>query len=79
MEVSRQVVGFRKRNFYSTEKRDESLGETGLRLPPRAFPTAAVWFDLPSHKRVASGLLRRHSCGSGNLSTRIYSLGRQRE
>lgn len=47
VEVSRQVVGFRKRNFYSAEKRNESLGETGLRLPPHVFPTAAVWFDLP--------------------------------
>ena len=47
VEVSRQVVGFRKRNFYSAERRDESLGETGLRLPPFVFPTTAVWFDLP--------------------------------
>ena len=47
VEVSRQVVGFRKRDFYSAERRGESLGETGLRLPPHVFPTTAVWFDLP--------------------------------
>ena len=43
VEVSSQVVGYRKREIYS----DEDLGEEPLDLPPQKFHTMAVWFDLP--------------------------------
>ena len=49
VEVSRQVIGYRKRPLYDgSQRRGDSLSETALQLPARVFSTAAVWFDLPS-------------------------------
>lgn len=48
VEVSRQVIGFRKRGFYSDDGPDAELGEELLDLPKRDFRTVAVWFDLPA-------------------------------
>ncbi len=48
VEVSRQVVGFRKRGFYSEGARDDDLGDELLDLPTKVFRTIAFWFDLPS-------------------------------
>ena len=51
VEVSRQVVGFRKRGFYAANAADEDagdgLGDELLDLPKHVFRTVAVWFDLP--------------------------------
>ena len=48
VEVSRQVIGYRKRPLYDgSQRRGDSLSETMLQLPARVFSTAAVWFDLP--------------------------------
>ena len=46
VEVSRRVVGYRKRGLYS-ERPDDDLGDELLDLPPWEFRTMAVWFDLP--------------------------------
>ena len=43
VEVSTQVVSFKKRAHFS----DEVLGEETLDLPPNRFSTVALWFDLP--------------------------------
>lgn len=48
VEVSRQVVGYRKRGFHAYSRADVDLGDEPLNLPPRQFRTAAVWFDLPA-------------------------------
>jgi len=48
VDVSRHVIGYRRRPLYDgSQRRGDSLGETALQLPARAFSTAAVWFDLP--------------------------------
>jgi DEAD/DEAH box helicase domain-containing protein len=43
VEVTEQVVGYRKKQLFS----DSVLGEEDLDLPPRSFVTAALWFDVP--------------------------------
>ena len=48
VEVSRQVIGYRKRGFYSANSGEDDLGEELLDLPARVFRTAAFWFDLPA-------------------------------
>ena len=47
VEVSRQVIGYRKRGFYSADAAAENLGDELLDLPSRVFRTIALWFDLP--------------------------------
>jgi DEAD/DEAH box helicase domain-containing protein len=44
VEVSKAVVGYRKRALYS----DEKLGDEPLDLPIRPFRTVALWFDIPA-------------------------------
>jgi DEAD/DEAH box helicase domain-containing protein len=48
VEVSRQVIGYCKRGFYSTDATDEDLGDELLDLPIRVFRTVAFWFNLPA-------------------------------
>ena len=48
VEVSRRVVGYRKRGLYADSRVDEDLGDALLDLPPWEFRTTAVWFDLPA-------------------------------
>ncbi len=48
VEVSRQVIGYRKRGFYGADAKDEDLGDELLDLPIRVFHTVAFWFDLPA-------------------------------
>jgi len=43
VEVSTTVVGFKKKAQFT----EEVIGEEPLDLPPRRFPTLALWFDLP--------------------------------
>ena len=43
VEVTTAVVGFKKKAQFT----DEVVGEEPLDLPPRCFPTVALWFDLP--------------------------------
>ncbi len=43
VEVTNQVVGYRKR----TPMTEEVLGDEPLDLPPRRFNTVALWFDIP--------------------------------
>ena len=61
VEVSNQVVSFKRRAHFS----DEILGEEVLDLPPQRFNTVALWFDLPEalleaihkwHMDLAGGL-----------------------
>ena len=56
MEVSRQVVGYRKRGFYGTGVKEADLGDVPLDLPTQVFRTTALWFDLsPASLRWVSG------------------------
>jgi DEAD/DEAH box helicase domain-containing protein len=48
VEVSRQVIGYRKRGFYSANSGEDDLGDELLDLPARVFRTVAFWFDLPA-------------------------------
>ena len=48
VEVSRQVIGYRKRGFYSANSGEDDLGYELLDLPARVFRTVAFWFDLPA-------------------------------
>lgn len=48
VEVSRQVIGYRKRGFYSANSGEDDLGDEVLDLPARVFRTVAFWFDLPA-------------------------------
>ncbi len=48
VEVTRQVVGFYKRDFYTANQGDVPAVVTPLNLPPHHFSTVAVWFDLPT-------------------------------
>jgi len=43
VEVTNIVVGFKKKAQFT----EEVIGEEPLDLPPRHFPTVALWFDLP--------------------------------
>ncbi len=43
VEVTEQVIGFRRKQLFS----DVVLDEKDLDLPPRSFITAALWFDVP--------------------------------
>ncbi len=43
VEVTTTVVGFTKKAQFT----EEVIGEEALDLPPRRFPTIALWFDLP--------------------------------
>lgn len=43
VEVTRWVIGFKKKRQYT----EETIGEEALDLPPYVFPTVALWFDLP--------------------------------
>ena len=45
VEVTLQVIGFRKKRQLS----EEVIGEEALDLPTYTFPTMALWFDLPPH------------------------------
>ncbi len=45
VEVSRAVVGYRRRGIYG----DEALGEETLEMPEDRFSTVALWFDVPAH------------------------------
>ncbi|MCL0078685.1 DEAD/DEAH box helicase [Dehalococcoidia bacterium] len=51
VEVTTQVLGFKKKRVYS----EEVIGEEPLDLPPQAFETVALWFGIPSRiqERVA--------------------------
>ena len=42
VEVTTQVVGFKKKRVFT----EEVIGEELLELPPHTFPTVALWFDL---------------------------------
>jgi DEAD/DEAH box helicase domain-containing protein len=42
VEVTTQVVGYKKKRVFT----DEVIGEELLELPPYTFPTVALWFDL---------------------------------
>ncbi|MBI4304524.1 MAG: DEAD/DEAH box helicase [Chloroflexi bacterium] len=44
VEVSTTVIGFKKKAQYT----EEVIGEDILDLPPKRFPTVALWFDLPA-------------------------------
>ena len=56
VEVSRQVVGYRKRGLYGTDAKEADLGDVPLDLPPQVFRTTALWFDLsPASLRWVSG------------------------
>ncbi|MDO8472437.1 MAG: DEAD/DEAH box helicase, partial [Dehalococcoidia bacterium] len=44
VEVTTQVIGFRRKKQYS----EEVLGEEALDLPAQKFRTQAVWFSLPA-------------------------------
>lgn len=44
VEVTTQVLGFKKKRVYS----EEVIGEEPLDLPPQAFETVALWFGIPS-------------------------------
>ena len=48
VEVTRQVVGFYKRDFYTANQGDVPSVVTSLDLPAHHFSTVAVWFDLPT-------------------------------
>ncbi len=58
VDVSNQVVGFKKKKHYS----DEVLGEELLDLPPQRFVTQAVWFDLADGavEKIEKGKLDFH-------------------
>jgi DEAD/DEAH box helicase domain-containing protein len=43
VEVTTQVLGYRRKSQLT----DEVIGEEILDLPPRQFPTIALWFDIP--------------------------------
>jgi DEAD/DEAH box helicase domain-containing protein len=43
VQVTEQVVGFRRKQLFS----DVVLDEQDLDLPPRSFVTSALWFDVP--------------------------------
>jgi len=43
VEVSRAVVGYRRKSIYG----NEVLGEETLEMPEDRFPTVALWFDVP--------------------------------
>lgn len=60
VEVSRAVVGFRRRGLYA----DEDLGDELLDLPVRPFRTMAVWFDLPA-ETLRSVLRERKDLAGG--------------
>ena len=61
VEVSTQVVGFRKTAHFT----DETIGEEALDLPPQRFHTVALWFDLP--EALVARLLRERMDLSGGL------------
>jgi DEAD/DEAH box helicase domain-containing protein len=44
VEVTNTVIGYRRKSQLT----DEVLGEEVLDLPPRHFPTVALWFDIPA-------------------------------
>lgn len=58
VDVSNQVVSFKKKKHYS----DEVLGEELLDLPPQRFVTQAVWFDLTAGavEKIEKGKLDFH-------------------
>lgn len=58
VDVSNQVVSFKKKKHYS----DEVLGEELLDLPPQRFVTQAVWFDLTAEavEKIEKGKLDFH-------------------
>lgn len=55
VEVTNTVVGFKRKRQFT----DEVIGEEPLDLPPRHFPTVALWFDLAagSERRIAAAAL----------------------
>jgi DEAD/DEAH box helicase domain-containing protein len=44
VEVTTQVLGFKKKRVYS----EEVIGEESLDLPPQSFETVAFWFGIPT-------------------------------
>ena len=48
VEVSRKVIGYRKRGYYAAGAREADLGDELLDLPSRVFRTVALWFNLPA-------------------------------
>jgi DEAD/DEAH box helicase domain-containing protein len=48
VEVTEQVVGFRRKQLVS----DTTLREELLDLPAQSFTTAALWFDIPGEARA---------------------------
>jgi DEAD/DEAH box helicase domain-containing protein len=44
VEVTTQVLGFKKKRVYS----EEVIGEESLDLPPQSFETLAFWFGIPT-------------------------------
>jgi len=44
VEVTNMVIGYKRKSQLT----DEVIGEEVLDLPPRHFPTIALWFDIPA-------------------------------
>ena len=61
VEVSNQVVGFKKKAHFT----DEMLGEEPLDLPPQRFNTVGLWFDLP--EALVEAIIRWRMDLSGGL------------
>ncbi len=61
VEVTTQVLGFKKKRVYS----EEVIGEEPLDLPPQSFATVAVWFDIPS--RIQARIARQGLDLAGGL------------
>ncbi|MBI4337964.1 MAG: DEAD/DEAH box helicase [Chloroflexi bacterium] len=61
VEVTTQVVAFKKVSHYS----DELLGEEVIDLPPHRFRTVALWFEVPD--ATYRGILARREDLAGGL------------
>jgi DEAD/DEAH box helicase domain-containing protein len=51
VQVTTQVVGFRKKRQFT----EEVLGEEPLDLPPQSFETVALWFEVPQELGLRLG------------------------
>jgi DEAD/DEAH box helicase domain-containing protein len=51
VEISRRVVGYRKKGLYGSGAHEEDFGDELLELPSHVFRTVALWFDLPTASR----------------------------
>ena len=61
VEVTTTVIGFKKKAQFT----EEVIGEEPLDLPPKQFPTVALWFDIPG--RVIGSLARAGLDFAGGL------------